>query len=116
MQSVSGTLTAVPPFDFTQSLKFLGAFAPAMGDLTVRKQVMTRAARLKGQTIGYQIAAVGSIEELRLDYTLFCENEISPELRAAAETHIANWLSLNDDLKPFYALAKGDAVFEGIIQ
>lgn len=116
LATTHGTLEAIPPFDFAQSLKFLGAFQPSKGEQTVTDQALIRATRLGGQTIAFRVTSSGSVDAPRLDYTLYSREPVNPTRQAAAEDRISHFLSLRDDLTPFYALAQSDPVFAGIVQ
>lgn len=114
--TVQGSLDAVPPFDFTHSLRFLGAFQPSKGEQTVTDQALIRATRSDGQTLAFRITSSGSVDVPHLDYTLYSREPIPVPLQSAAEDRVAHFLSLNDDLAPFYVLAKGDPVFAEIVK
>jgi DNA-3-methyladenine glycosylase II len=111
----NGNLSAKPPFDFAQSLRFIGAFSPAMGDQSVTEQSLTKALRVNGQTIAFTLTSMGSIDAPELRYVLVADSPISTENQAAALDRIRFYLSLDDDLKPFYAIAERDEQFAPII-
>jgi DNA-3-methyladenine glycosylase II len=119
MHSTTGKLHPTPPFDFAQSLRFLGHFTPAMEEIAIRQQSLMRAVRLNGQTLAFRIDANTPLDDsphaAHLAYTLFSESEITSDQQAAAEDRITHWLSLKDDLLPFYALAASDPVFKPIV-
>lgn len=114
--TTTGSLAPVPPFDFDKSLDFLGFFAPMEGEQTLAARTLAKAVLLHGQIVVFEIAVSGSIEQPRLDYTLHSGQPISDTTRAAAEDRIAFFLSLNDDVRPFYAIGLDDPPFAPVIQ
>jgi DNA-3-methyladenine glycosylase II len=111
-----GTLTATAPFDFNQSLKFLGIFTPIAGEQSVTNQTLTKAIRIEGQTIAFRVQSDGNIDQPDLRYTLFSDTPITTEIAATLHDRIAFFLSLEDDLIPFYALAADDPVFMPVVK
>jgi DNA-3-methyladenine glycosylase II len=116
MHTITGTLDATPPFDFAQSLRFLGEFMPGKDGQVIGENSLTRAVRLNGQTVAFQVLSMGSIETPHIEYILFSEGPIPGDVKSALEDRMTHFLSLRDDLLPFYALAKGDSDFEPIVE
>jgi DNA-3-methyladenine glycosylase II len=114
--STQGALTPTPPFDFDKSLDFLGFFAPMEGEQTLAARALAKAVLIHGQIVVFEIAMSRSIEQPQLDYTLHSDQPISDTTRAAAEDRIAFFLSLRDDLRPFYAIGLDDPPFAPLIQ
>jgi DNA-3-methyladenine glycosylase II len=116
MVQAHGTLTATPPFDFNHSLHFLDQFGPAMGQQNIGGGVLTRAFSQAGVCIAFRVRSTGTITQPRLGYSLFSETELTDESRSDAADNIAFFLSLSDDLTPFYEIGRGDPAFAPIIQ
>jgi DNA-3-methyladenine glycosylase II len=112
--STSGTLTATPPFDFDKSLHFINRFGPMAGEQAVSGRALTKAVFVGGQVIVFQVESTGTVEQPQLTYKLHAERAIDAATQRAAEDRIAFFLSLGDDLAPFYALAEDDPVFAPI--
>jgi DNA-3-methyladenine glycosylase II len=112
----SGALRPAPPFDFGQSLAFLGAFAPTRADQTLTDRSLTKAVSLDGQTIVFRVASSGVVATPRLAYTLSSDQPITPAIERAAADRIGFFLSLDDDLRPFYALGAADPAFAPILR
>ncbi len=110
--TTSGSLSAVPPFDFAQSLAFLGEFPPAHNQQSISGTSLTKAVMIDGQVVVFRLTASAP----GLDYTLFSAQPISAELQRAAADRIAFFLSLDDDLRPFYALAQSDPPFAPVLE
>lgn len=106
-------LTPRAPFDFDRSLAFLGHFAPAYGDQSIQDGVLTKALRVNGQTAGFRVRSAGTVEQPRLELMLYgLPDEADPAPFAA---RISQYLSIDDDLLPFYALAEADVHFAPVL-
>ncbi|HLY26580.1 MAG TPA: hypothetical protein VKQ72_09590, partial [Aggregatilineales bacterium] len=112
----SGTLTPVAPFDFHRSLGFVEMFSPNAGEQHIAAQQLTKAVMVAGQPLAFVVKSSGSLEQPRLDYTLYADQPISADLKSAALDRIRFYLSLDDDLKPFYAMASSDPCLAPIVE
>jgi DNA-3-methyladenine glycosylase II len=113
MFTANGILTARAPFDFNQSLDFLGHFRPAMGEQTIEAGVLRKASSLNGQVFVFQVRSTGKPQ---IAYTLFSNVETSQSFRSTAARHIAFFLSLDDDLGTFYDLGLSDPDFAPVVR
>ncbi len=116
MYTDTGYITPTAPYDFTKSLNFLGFFSPTQGEQAVTEQALTKAVYVDGQLIAFRVAAMGTIDAPRLAYTLFSEQAIDDTIKNAAIDRITFFLSLDDDLRPFYAIGREDADFAPIME
>ena len=116
LHSVTGALRPRPPFDFTKSLEFLGMFAPAQAEQTLTDRSLTKATRVGNATTVFRVESTGTVKRPSLRYALFAARPISPAAAAAAAERIAFFLSLDDDLRPFYAVARRDRPFASIVE
>ena len=113
MHTAAGDLDGkvVEPFDFQQSLNFLGGFGPMSGEQQFERGAITKAIMIEGQTVVFR---VGETEEggvrgkSRLRYELFSEGPLSKSVEDSVARRIAFFLSLDDDVRPFYAIARRD--------
>jgi len=112
LAATTALLEVVPPFDFAQSLRFIGAFAPTNGEQALAQQSLTKGVRVAGRTLVFRVQRVG---DTALDCTLYSVTPLQPTERQAALETVAAFLSLNDDLRPFYAIARDDALFAPVI-
>lgn len=108
MHNVSGTLEIVPPFNLYRSARFLELFRPMKDEQVVIDGKIEKAIMIHGQTILFKISQNGTNENDPVEYTL-----ISPELLAkpvceSVIERISSFLSLNEDVKPFYEIARKD--------
>jgi DNA-3-methyladenine glycosylase II len=116
MYQETGKLTPTPPFDFSKSLQFLGIFGPTKNEQTVSTHSLTKAISIDGQTVVFQLTSIGTTEKPGLEYTLFSAKPFSQAMENAVVERITFFLSLKDDLQPFYRLGREDPDFTPIIE
>jgi DNA-3-methyladenine glycosylase II len=116
MYTESGTLIPTPPFDFDTSLNFLGVFMPTKEEQTISSHTLTKAISIDGQTIVFQLVSIGTTENPQLAYTLFSTQPINEETGNAVVERMTFFLSLKDDLQPFYRIGREDVDFAPIIE
>jgi DNA-3-methyladenine glycosylase II len=114
--TATGHLTPTPPFDFAKSLQFLGTFRPIAGEQSLVGDALAKAVLIDGQTIVFRVTSSGEVEAPRLDYTLISDRPIGADTARAAADRVAFFLSLEDDLRPFYAIGRDDPVFAPIVE
>ena len=112
----TGRLTPRAPYDFQKALDFLGDFTPTRYEQIVKPGSLAKAICLGGQVVGFELKNRGAVEAPALDYTLFSAKPLSDKLKNRALEKAAFFLSLDDDLAPFYALGRKDPYFEQIIR
>lgn len=116
LHSEDGFVTPKSPFDFSKSLDFLGVFPPMRDDLKIGELSLTRAVCIGGQTIVFNVRSTGLIKNPRLKYVLFSDRTLSSGIRDAVTDRIGFFLSLSDDLEPFYRIGYGDIDFAPVLQ
>jgi len=116
MYTESGTLIPAPPFNFDKSLNFLGVFMPTKQEQTISSHTLSKAISIDGQTIVFQLISIGTTENPQLEYTLFSAQPITEETQNAVVERMTFFLSLEDDLQPFYRIGQEDADFSPIIE
>lgn len=115
MYTKHGQIVPTSPFDFARSLHFLGFFKPMQGQQTTTAQSLTKAVFVEGQLLAFQLTSTGTIEQPRLEYILFSEDTISEHVEYATLDRIRFFLSLDDDLYPFYQIGLEDSHFVPLI-
>lgn len=110
---VKTRLETIAPFDFAQSLRFLGHFAPTRNEQTLADTTLTKALRVAGRTVVFQLQASG---DPALDCTVWSESPLTHSEYEKACDAISSFLSLRDDLKPFYAIARDDPPFASVVE
>jgi DNA-3-methyladenine glycosylase II len=116
LHTAMGVLHPKAPFDFSKSLDFMARFAPPGKPQAARPGPLAKAVFVNGQTIAFQVESVGTIEEPLLNYKLFSDRHIDEAARDAALGRINLYLSLDDDLRPFYDIGLQDAHFAPVIE
>ena len=116
LNSITGTLTPRAPFDFAKTLGFLHGFGPTAGEQTLTIDFVTKALTLQGRPVAFEVRSAGSIEQPALTCTLFSEHPLSEAEHAAVADRIRFFLSLDDDVRPFYAIGQRDPDFAPAIE
>src|SRR5437660_12428197 len=116
LYSEEGSISPMSPFDFAKSLDFLSMFPPMREDQTVSELSMTKAVRVGGRAIVFQLKPTGTIKMPGLKYTLFADHPFSRGLTEVVIDRISFFLSLSDDLDQFYRIAINDSSFASILQ
>lgn len=116
LHTETGVLPPKAPFDFSKSLDFMARFAPSGRPEVARPDPLAKAVFVNGRTIAFQVESVGTLEEPLLNYKLFSEQPIDEAARDTALSRISLYLSLDDDLRPFYEVGLQDAHFAPVIE
>ncbi len=106
-----GTFHPAPPFDFGKTLDFLEGFSPTRDEQSLAGRALTKAILVEGQAIVFQVHSAGSVDAPELAYTLHSAQPLPAAAQAAARARLSFFLSLDDDLRPFYAAAQADPAF-----
>jgi DNA-3-methyladenine glycosylase II len=112
----NGTLQPQAPFNFDCSLAFLGEFPAMHGEQQVADRALAKAVSIDGQAVVFSVRSTGTVEAPQMAFTLYAAQPISVKLEQAAADRIAFFLSLNDDLRPFYAIGEQDAAFTPLMK
>jgi DNA-3-methyladenine glycosylase II len=116
LNSITGTLTPRAPFDFAKTLGFLHGFGPTAGEQALAIESLTKALTLQGRPVAFEVRSAGTTEQPALTYTLFSEHFLSEAEHATVADRIRFFLSLDDDLQPFYAIGQHDASFAPVVE
>lgn len=116
LHSIPGTLTPRAPFDFAKTLGFLYGFGPTAGEQALAPDSVTKALTLGGRAVAFQVRSTGTVEQPALAYTLFSEQPLSEAEHAAVADRMGFFLSIDDDLQPFYTVARNDPHFAPVIE
>ena len=114
LQRFEGKLYPESPFDFNKSINFIDMFIPSEDDYKIDESSLTTAIQIDAQTIAFKIESVGTVEKPVLNYQLF-GGEITDDLTDKIIDRIIFFLSLNDELKPFYSQAASDDIFNQVV-
>ncbi len=116
LYSFEGTLKPLAPFDFSKSLEFLSDFSPMQNEQEVKSNGFTKAVQAKGTTVAFEIADKGTTENPKLQFTAYSETKFTDEIKELVADRITFFLSLKDNLKEFYEIAKKDDFFQPAIK
>jgi DNA-3-methyladenine glycosylase II len=109
-----GTIIPKAPYDFVKTLTFLRKFPPSKEEQA--RNTYTKAIMIDNQVILFELFSKGDIEKPQLIYRLYSDTDMTNERIAEAIKRISFFLSLYDDLNPFYRLSKTDPTFYPICQ
>jgi DNA-3-methyladenine glycosylase II len=114
VHSRSGTLETVQPFDFQRSLEFI-KFRPLAGEHHVGEGALTKAIIVDGRPLVFRVRGDPENPQ-QLRYELFSEEELQDTTAKRAAERISFFLSLDDDIRPFYEIAEKDPPFYPKVQ
>ena len=112
----AGQLQPTAPFDFAKTLNFLGMFRPTSQEQFLTPTSITKAINIDRHPVVFKLESIGSLDQPNLTYTLYADHAFDQPTIDAALDRIRFYLSLDDDLRPFYAAAEGDRHFAGIVK
>src|SRR5690349_16344035 len=102
----TGSLMPCPPFDFDKTLGFLHGFGPTGGEQALAPELLIKAVTLHRHAVVFELHSTGTIEEPQLAYTLYSEQPLSEADYFAIADRLRFFLSLDDDLRPFYDIGR----------
>ncbi len=116
MYSEQGSLSPCAPYDFAQSMEFLSRFSPMREEQVITSTKLVKAVMVAGRPLLFRLTDVGSIWQPAVGYELFADEPLDAATVAAAVDRIRFFLSLDDDLNPFYKIGEQDVPFAPLIQ
>ncbi|HET8842644.1 MAG TPA: hypothetical protein VFN35_14355 [Ktedonobacteraceae bacterium] len=116
LYTLAGTLTPHAPFDFTKTCAFLHGFSPTEGEQTLAHGSITKAITINSQAVAFEIQSTGTPDKPQLTYKLSSKRPLQETERATVLDRLSFFLSLDDDLHPFYTLGRADSTFAAVIE
>lgn len=116
LHSATASLRPKAPFDFARSSAFLEGFSPTSGEQRCEPTAITKALRVGRQTVAFRVKSTGTVDAPSLEVELFSAAPLGPAVIAECERRVAQFLSIDDELAPFYALAQGDPVLARAVE
>lgn len=116
LYDIKGEIYPKPPFDFHQTLDFANMFLPSKDEQRITDLTFTKSIYLLGETVAFKLTGKGTIEDPVLSYELFSYHEIDKKTESELLDRISFFLSLKDDLIPFYKLGRKDPDFNEVIE
>lgn len=124
MEHITLALEATPPFSFAQTLRYIRAFywrpferVPASEQILSKEvegerlEGLRRVVTVQDQAVLFEVWPTE--HPGRLELTLYAER-LTAELTQAVSERVRFYLSLDDDLEPFYA--RQDPLFTGVVE
>jgi DNA-3-methyladenine glycosylase II len=108
LSTATGAIAARAPFDFQQSIAFLGRFSPMAGEQILARGALVKALRIDGSTVVFRVEGDAGDAAPRLRYTVWSARPLDEATRRAVEERIGFFLGADDDVAGFYARAEGD--------
>lgn len=115
LYSFEGALKPLAPFNFTESLYFLSDFGPMKNEQEVQNASFTKAVEINGVTVAFEVTNAGDVESPKLNFVAYSKSKLSDEVEKSVADRITFFLSLQDNLKEFYEIAKGDKCLKPVI-
>ena len=106
MHKISGTLETEAPFNLCRSARFLEMFRPLKEEQTVTDCTIEKAIMVQGQTILFRIKQNGTTDDEPVGYDLMSTEQLDKPVCEKAVNRISFFLSLKEDVKPFYKIAQ----------
>jgi DNA-3-methyladenine glycosylase II len=89
---------------------------PMQSEQALSGRSLTKAVCITGQTLAFQVTTIGTVEKPELEYSLFSDQVIASPIKSATVDRISFFLSLADELQPFYLVAGNDPHFAPLKQ
>lgn len=116
LYTLTGKLCPTAPFEFNYALNFLGKFRPMMGQQTIEDESLSKAFYVSDKIALFNVKSVGTPDQPEMRYTIWSKEKLTHDEQKQAEEEITFFLSLDNDLRPFYKLAESDSQFMPIIE
>jgi DNA-3-methyladenine glycosylase II len=103
-------LPAVPPFSLAAALHAMAGFRPSTADRVVLGDHVRTAFAAPGAADRAVVVDVGPRPDAApgIHVRVYAESPLTADAAAAVERDVSRWLGLDDDLRPFLALAAAD--------
>lgn len=105
------TLTPKAPFDFAKSLRFLSSFPATLNEQTITENRLVKALRIEGQSIVFTLSSTGTVDAPQLALGIVSESALDDTLYDKIIQRVRFFLSMDDNLNPFYEIARTDSDF-----
>lgn len=116
MNIVTRPLTPTPPFDFAHTLAVLTRFQADGVHKRVGENSLTQAFYVGDGPVLVELSSTGTVARPKLRAVLSAPDALGKERVEGVLEHVEWYLSLNDDLTPFYAIARRDDAFRPVLE
>ena len=114
MEEVVFTLTPAEPYDFDLTVAYATYFRDDYGADTFHDGIFRRLLENKGRPCLVSVCSVGTIDTPRLEVKL-SGSDSEDDTMTNAQRQVAWILGIDQDLLPFYSMAKGDPVLTPLV-
>jgi DNA-3-methyladenine glycosylase II len=111
---MSLALQPTPPFRLSHALAFLRGFTPMRDEQCVADATLTKAIACRGRAVAFRVRTTGVAGQEVLAVDLFSEGSLAGVWRDVLD-RVRAFLSLDDDLEPFYRLAEADPAMAPVV-
>jgi DNA-3-methyladenine glycosylase II len=87
-----------------------------MGEQTLASRKMSKTISIQAQPFLFELQSTGTVEAPKLQYQIYSPRPIEPDQQYLVEDRIRFFLSLDDPLQDFYALAREDKPFWAVVE
>jgi DNA-3-methyladenine glycosylase II len=91
-------------------------FESTEGEQIIHKGTLSKAFSFHGKAVVVRIRSKDEIDSPRLEYALISDRAIDDHIKKKAIDRITFFLSLDDDLLPFYETGRKDQKFKPVIE
>ncbi|PHC82973.1 hypothetical protein COF42_25620 [Bacillus wiedmannii] len=110
-----GYLYPVAPFDFEKSINFTKNFIPMNGEQDFSELTLIKAVELSEISVVFSVQSIGTTSKPKLHYKIYSVEPLDTYSHQEALDRIDFFLSLQDNLTPFYEIGYHDKIFKPII-
>jgi DNA-3-methyladenine glycosylase II len=115
LQTASLTLLPKAPFDFQHTLTFLQEHKANGIVRNILENELRFATNVLGKPIAFFVKSTGTVKKPKLELNLYAK-KLDDSIISVAQKQLSFYLSLEDDLTPFYNLAEKDAAFKPVVK
>jgi DNA-3-methyladenine glycosylase II len=115
LQTTSLILNPKSPFDFQHTLAFLRDHKASGITIKILDNQLRFALKVLGQPVAFFVSSRGTVRRPKLELTLHAK-KLTDDVINAAKEQLIFYLSLDDDLIPFYKLAEKDDAFRPVLK
>jgi len=115
-KAFSFRIEPIPPYDFVLTVR-----KPAGWDLFNSQEILEgntlwSAARVGGRLAGLKVRSLGTVEKPSMATTVYTKETLSGQAKANFRSALEILLGTKDDLREFYAFARGDLILKHVVK
>lgn len=115
-RSLQFKLEPIPPYDFQLTVrKPAGWELFSSGEVYEDRKLWT-AIRYRGKPLGLKLESIGTVGRPLVRVEVYSRGKLSKDEESGLHSTVAECLGADQDLRPFYAFAKGDAILKHVIE